>query len=232
MCPKKLLSGLLAVFGLLPSKFTYSATVYRLCCRKRSVEGVEVSFVDIRCGCCSEGPLDCERTAAKYWGRGGKNVKDQLEWWMNEFASRMIERLSESHSCQSDVDLHITTMLRHGEGYPSNTQGEKFLSVFPRSVLDVHDYSRIVNHCSIFFQKIFTAFSDKNSVRITHYVQSHIGGTRAVDLSLLFLFENKPSFFENLTIREKWYNSFEKHYEEARAPLFRVYHELMNQDNS
>ena len=144
----------------------------------------------------------------------------------------MIERLAESYSNHDEVELHITTTLRHDEDYPSDTLGEEFLSVFPRSVLDVYDYSQLVTHCSLFFQKIFAAFSDKHSVQITHYVASNIGCTRAVDLALLYLFEKKQSSFENLKISEKWYNPLKKHYGEMRAPLFSVYHELMNQGKS
>ena len=235
MCPKKLLSGSLAVFGLLPGIIVWMPTVYRLYYCSGPMEKVVISWVDVFCECCAKGPTNCEKSKSQYWKARDKTTQDQLKWWMNEFANPMIERLAESHSDCDDVELHITTTLRHDKDYPSNTRGKKFLSVFPFSVLGVYDYSQLVNHCSIFFQKIFTSFSDKHSLKITHYVASNIGGTRAVDLALLFLFENKQRFFQKSTIDEKWFNGSnpnDMHYEEARAPLYRVYHELMNQGKS
>jgi hypothetical protein len=211
------------------------ATVYRLYRYSNPMDKVVISWVDLLCECCSKGPVVCKKSSSLYWEAKDKTTQDQLKWWMDKFASPMIERLAESHSDCDDVELHITTTLRHDKDYPSNTLGKRFLSVFPHSVLDVYDYSQLVNHCSIFFQKIFTVFSDKDSLKIIHYVASNIGGTRAVDLALLFLFENKPRFFEKSSIDEKWFNGSnpsDKHYEEARAPLYRVYHELMNQGKS
>ena len=87
----------------------------------------------------------------------------------------MMVKLKQELSENNTARIHITTTLRHLDNFPQETEGARFLSIFPTTVGKPHDIKHLVTHCSKFFQMLAEVFSDISNVNVTHYVMSNIG---------------------------------------------------------
>jgi|GEM_PF-2175313 len=179
-------------------------------------------FVDVKCGCCNETCLDCPRIYFSYWGKNNGSEADQLDWWRREFCYPMMVRLKQELSENNTTHIHITTTLRHLDNFPRETEGARFLSIFPTTVGKPHDIKHLVTHCSKFFQMLAEVFSDIGNVNVTHYVMSNIGCVRSVDVALYFLHKQNPRIFNNFVIKERSFDSYRKQYDIEYSPIFSI----------